>query len=155
MRLYLVRHGEAVSGPVDQKRPLNHHGAEEVKKVARFLKEGSAKPGVIYHSTKARACQTAEILREVLKVKAALVEKDGLSPNDPVSKIANFIDQQKSDLMIVGHMPFLGSLVSLLVAGEGNKNLVAFPTGGVVILEKEHGQGWLIKNLINPGMLLS
>ena len=152
MRLYLVRHGEAISDEIDDKRPLSERGIEEVKKVTRFLQESCAEVDAIYHSTKLRARQTAEILREGLQFKKSLIEKAGLTPNDPVRFIANFVDEQKGEVMIVGHMPFMGALVSLLVTGEDNKNLVRFPTGGVTILKREDG-AWSISSVINPAVL--
>ncbi len=152
MRLYLVRHGEAISDADDDKRPLSETGIEEVKKVTRFLQESCAEVDVIYHSTKLRARQTADILHAGLQVKKPLMEKVGMAPNDAVRHLANFVDGQKGGVMLVGHMPFMGALVSLLVTGEENKNLVRFPTGGVTILKREDG-AWSISSVINPAVL--
>ncbi len=153
MKLYLVRHGNALGGVDDFVRPLSHEGIDEVKKVAEFLKEHNSHVDVIYHSVRLRARQTAEIIHNRLKVKKLLLERSGLSPDDPVEEIADFVDRQKSDCMIVGHMPFLGRLVSLLVADEENRSLVSFPTGGVVILEKKSSHPWLIVCMIDPKIL--
>lgn len=152
MKVYLVRHGNAIAGDDDVVRPLSREGVEEVTRVARFLKEYSCDVENIYHSIRVRARQTAEIIHEKLKVKKPLIEKQGLSPNDRIEKTADFLEHQKEDVMLVGHMPFMGSLLSLLVSGETNRNLVAFPTGGVAILEKKHG-AWLIASVINPDNL--
>ncbi len=152
MKLYLVRHGNASAGSDDIARPLSLEGIEEVKKVAEFLKHSGCCVDIIYHSVRVRAFQTAKIIHERLAIKKKLVERLGLSPNDPVGPIADFVDQQKNDCMIVGHMPFVGSLVSLLVSGDDKHNLVAFPTGAVAILEKKHGL-WLIAQMIDPKRL--
>lgn len=153
MKLYLVRHGNAEPGANDIVRPLSREGIAEVKKVADFLKDHECHVDVIYHSVRLRAKQTAQIIHERLKVKKILIERSGLSPDDQVEDVANFVEQQKNDIMLVGHMPFMGSLVSLLVAGEDRRNLVAFPTGGIAILEKKHGDVWLIVGIVDPKIL--
>ncbi len=153
MKLYLVRHGNAVAGDNDMLRRLSAEGIAEVKKVADFLKNDGCYIDIIYHSVRVRARQTAEILHERLKVKKPLMQRVGLSPEDPVKKIADFVDQQKNDCMIVGHMPFMGCLVSLLVTGQENCSLVAFPTGAVAILEKKNDHPWLITGMVDPKIL--
>lgn len=150
MNLYLVRHGNAVSGMDDVARQLSRQGIEEVKKTADFLRQYECRPEVIYHSIRVRARQTAEIIHRRLDLKRNLSERAGLSPDDPVEPIADFIEQQKNDFMIVGHMPFLGRLVSLLVVGEESRSLVAFPTGGLVVLQKKAGHPWVIASAADP-----
>jgi len=160
MKLYLVRHGNAVSprgslteGDNDIVRPLSREGIDEVKRVAEFLKKNGTQVNTVYHSVRLRAKQTAEIIHDRLKVKKLLIERSGLSPDDPVKGTADFVEQQKDDVMLVGHMPFMGRLVSLLVTGEADRNVVAFPTGGVAILEKKRDQSWLIAGMIDPEIL--
>jgi phosphohistidine phosphatase len=150
MKLYLVRHGNAMGGANDIVRPLSSEGIAEVKQVAEFLKVQNCQVDIVYHSIRLRARQTAEILHGCLKVKKDLMERSDLSPNDAIDEIADFIDQQKTDLMIVGHQPFMGSLVSLLVSGEEHRNLVAFSTGAVAILERKQNGPWLIAAMIDP-----
>lgn len=153
MKLYLVRHGNAVDGSNDMIRPLSKEGIAEVRKVADFLKDHGCQVDTIYHSVRLRAKQTAEILHERLKVKKLLVERSGLSPNDAVTDVADFVERHKEDIMLVGHMPFMGKLVSLLVDKESGRDLVIFRTGGVVVLEKKHGESWRIGAVIDPDIL--
>jgi phosphohistidine phosphatase len=153
MKLYLVRHGNAEQGSNDVVRPLSREGIDEVKRVAEFLRKNSVQIETVYHSVRLRAKQTAEIIHDRLKVKKMLIERSGLSPDDEVGAVADFIDQHKGDVMFVGHMPFMGALVSLLVTGEENRNVVAFPTGGVAILERKRDQSWLISGMIDPKIL--
>ena len=160
MKLYLVRHGNAVppkgsltEGDNDMIRPLSREGIDEVKRVAEFLKDHGTPVNTVYHSVRLRAKETAEIIHQRLKVKSMMVERSGLSPNDEVQAVADFVDQQKDDVMLVGHMPFMGRLVALLVTGEADRNVVSFPTGGVAILEKKRDQAWLIAGMIDPEIL--
>jgi phosphohistidine phosphatase len=135
MRLYLVQHGEAVFEEVDPARPLTEKGKADVSKTADFLK-GKINIDTIWHSTKLRARQTAGLINEILSSKNGILEKTGLAPNDPVDRIKDDILKEKQEyLMIAGHLPFLGKLASLLLAGSESCDVVAFRNGGVVCLE--------------------
>ena len=82
MRLYLVRHGDALSDSEDPKRPLSETGIEEAKKTGEFLKKAGEKPLKIIHSTKLRAKQTGEIIAEVFRETGPKTEEvDFLSPS--------------------------------------------------------------------------
>jgi len=61
LRVYLVRHGKAKSKEEDPERHLTERGAEEVRRVARFLAAAGIQVSKILHSGKTRARQTAEI----------------------------------------------------------------------------------------------
>ena len=62
MHVYLVRHAKALSPDEDPKRPLSAEGREQAKSVARFLKRQQlVLVNEVWHSTKLRAKQTAEI----------------------------------------------------------------------------------------------
>ena len=52
--------------------------------------------------------------------------------------------------MIVGHLPFLGKLVALLVTGREELEIVEFQYGGVVCLERRAGGSWKIGWMITP-----
>jgi len=91
-----------------------------------------------------RARQTAEMLRDTLCPEGILAEKEYLSPNDDVEQILSDIHNAGQDLLIAGHMPFLSRLASSLLAGDAAGTPIAFPTGGVVVLEKQ-GQRWILR----------
>lgn len=153
MKLYLIQHGEATTEEVDPSRPLTDKGHLDVQKVASFLWEVTVGPFVILHSGKTRARQTAEIIAAQLSPICQLKERDGLAPNDPVSPLAKEISGMADDLMIVGHMPFLGKLAAMLLAGSESKNLVAFRQGGVVCLQRSEDQTWQVAWMVTPELL--
>ena len=128
MLIYLVRHGEAVAEEVDPARPLTEKGRAEVEATAHELKAEGARIDEIWHSTKLRAKQTAEIIARVLNV-SKVIEKDGLKPNDPVAPIAKLLRQSSKTILIAGHLPFIPKLASLLQPELGKMEL---KTGGVV-----------------------
>jgi phosphohistidine phosphatase len=153
MKLYLIQHGEATSEQENPSRPLTGKGAEDVKKTASFLAKIGPGPISIRHSGKLRARQTAQILADSLGPDCELREAENLSPNDPVKDLADELKQITMDLMIVGHLPFLGKLASALLSGSESKNPVAFRQGGVVCLLRTEEQTWQVAWMIVPEIL--
>ncbi len=135
MRLYLVQHGLARPESEDPKRPLTPAGREEVLRVARAAAAAGVRPGQILHSGKLRARQTAEILAERLRPADGVHAIEGLDPQGDPRVAAERVAQADADLMLVGHLPHLGRLTSLLVAGSAEWEIVAFRNAGVVCLE--------------------
>jgi phosphohistidine phosphatase len=153
MRLYLVRHGEAKPKEADSARHLTSRGAAEVRKVAAFLKGKRLAVAGVWHSGKTRAEQTAEIIAEALKVPEKVREQPGLAPNDPVKPVVQQVLLAGQDLMIVGHMPFLGKLASVLLAGNESVEAVSFGLSGVACLQRDKQGRWALLWLVGPEML--
>jgi len=154
VKLYLIQHGEATTEEVDPSRPLTAKGRSDVQKIASFLKGVGARPNAILHSGKTRARQTAEIIAAQLGPDCQVREREGLAPNDPVKAFTNEISGMANDLMIVGHLPFLGKLAAMLLAGSESKNVVAFRQGGVVCLQRNEDQSWQVAWMVTPELLV-
>ena len=153
MKVYLVRHGEVVSSQFYPQRPLSDQGLADIQKVASFIKPLKISVEHIWHSGKLRAAQTAEKLAE-----SVLVEKDcsahkDLMPNDDVTIIADELEAYDTDLMIVGHLPFLAYLTSLLVAGKQTANVAAFAAGAITCLNRRAPGQWQIEWMVTPKIL--
>lgn len=148
MGLYLVQHGEAKNEGEDPERPLTTNGKRDVVKVARHL-AGYIRPDEILHSPKLRAKQTADIFASQFKCRS--VEMPDLKPNDD-SKIArNLVESQSKNLMLVGHLPHLSRLASLLLTGSPEPETVKFRTAAVVCLMKE--EKWKVSWLLTPELV--
>ena len=80
-----------------------------------------------------------------------MVEREDLNPLDPVEKLPPEIIKSNLDLMLVGHLPFLASLASLLLSGNEDLNLIKFYPGGVVSLEKE--ENWRLLWIVIPHLI--
>lgn len=164
MKLYLVQHAKAASEQVDPQRPLTEEGRREIKKIAEFVKPLNLCVDYLWHSGKKRAAQTAEILAEVVKVKKAETAREGLSPNGDVKVIREKIVSLQQDIMLVGHLPFLSKLASLLLTGDepspserGEGELadtVAFKNAGIVCLKRSEDNQWQIDWVITPEILV-
>jgi phosphohistidine phosphatase len=148
MRFYLVQHGEAKSEVEDPERPLTAKGEEEVKSVARGAGRLGLRPSKVYHSGKRRAQQTAEIMASALTL--AVESAQGLNPLDDVRPWAERISKEAKDLMIVGHLPFLDKLASLLLSGDETARIVLFRYGAIVCLEQKEDRGWGVRWFLTP-----
>ena len=76
---------------------------------------------------------------------------EGLSPNDDVEDMKYHIDSLDDDIMLVGHLPFMNKLASLLLTGDENNEAVKFVQGGVVCLSDENG--WGVEWMEVPGVV--
>ena len=150
MKVYLVRHGEAVSSQVDAERPLSEQGRTDIRKVASFIKPLQISVEHIWHSGKLRATQTAEILAESVLVKNDCSEHNGLKPNDDITMITDELEAYNTDIMLVGHLPFMAYLASLLVAG---KDTISFDAGTIICLSSEKPGQWQVEWIISPKLL--
>lgn len=131
MFLYLVHHGDAVAADVDAQRPLSPRGRENAERLAREAAARDVKPAAIWHSGKLRARQTAELCWRICNPLAELTAVRGLQPSDPPAWIVGQIAGATRDLMLVGHLPNIGSVLARL-RGEANAH---FPQHGLVALE--------------------
>jgi phosphohistidine phosphatase len=154
MRLYLVRHGDAVTAEQDIQRPLSHKGQDEVSIMAKFLQANNISVDQIYHSGKLRAEQTAVALAAG-KVAVPITRLPGLLPDDPVSPIAISCNEMEQDVMLVGHLPFMAKLASELLLDKENMQLVDFQTGAILCLERIAIFHWCIFWLMSPSLLSS
>ena len=154
MKVYLVRHGEAVSSQSDSKRPLSEEGRADIKKIASFIKPLKISFEHIWHSGKLRAAQTAEILAETVSVAKDCSAYNGLGPNDDVTSIAEELKAYDTNLMLVGHLPFIAYLTSLLVAGKETSNIAAFDAGSIICLNRSDPGQWQIEWMISPRLLV-
>ena len=153
MNLYLVQHGKAVAKDVDSARPLAEQGRVEVKKIAAFIEPLNLSVRCLWQSGKTRAAQTAEILAEVIDTDKGILQRDGLGPNDDVGKLADELNSADRDVMIVGHLPFLSKLTSLLITGSESTSIVAFKNGGVVSISRGGANQWRLSWIVTPELL--
>lgn len=142
MDIYLMQHGVAAAEEEDPSRPLTAAGRAEVEAVAARARVLGVRADRCVHSGKLRAEQTATILADALG--ATTEARSGLSPSDPVGPVADWLRMEVTTaaggLAVVGHLPFLDRLASVLVAGDEHAHVVRFRNAGLVALaETEDG----------------
>lgn len=150
MKLYLARHGQALDSDVDPQRSLSEQGRADVELVARRLLTAGARPVRVWHSGKRRAQQTAQLLAQRLAPRASLEQVNGLAPNDAVAEFAVDADVWQEDTLVVGHLPFMGRLLSLLLTGREDRLRSSFPAAGVACLERDGAGVWVLHWLLGP-----
>lgn len=150
MKLYLVQHGLSLPEEKDPQRQLSEEGKEVVGKVAKFLKAKNIKVDHIWHSKKMRSVQTAQIIADSIS-HITIDERNDLNPMDSVDKFPNEFQKLNKDLMIVGHLPFLQKLASLLLTGSDNLESISFKYSGVICLECQ--ERWKIGWFLTPDLV--
>ena len=148
-RLYLVRHGEAKPKDEDPERGLTDVGRADVSGMAAWAAAADIRVDEIRHSGKLRAQQTAEILAEHLGTKSQAIP--GLAPNDDPADIAMAINSEASNIMLVGHLPFLERLAAFLITGNAESSVVTLDAGALSELTVTD-QDWKVACLMQPGL---
>ena len=152
MELYLVQHGEAKLEQDDPARPLTERGRQEVERVARAAARLGLRVAGIGHSGKLRAQQTAEILAAQLQPPRGIRQMAGLAPLDDPAVARQALDHATEPELLVGHLPHLSRLASLLLVGDPAREIVAFRMGGMVCLAREQGQ-WRLSWILTPELV--
>ena len=149
MEVYLVQHGESKPESADSQRPLTDKGRADVEHVALYIAGLGLQVTRIVHSSRLRAKQTAEIFVQRLVPTPTILEQKILGPSDDPHQTKRLIQEEEKSLMLVGHLPYLSRLASLLILGDPEKEVVRFAMGGIVCLGKS-GDGWLVDWSIIP-----
>lgn len=147
MVLYLCQHGDALSGDTDPDRPLSERGTADVCNLANAL-SGNIETGVVVHSGRTRARQTAELLHERLAPQAVIQAWDGLAPNDPVDAVADGLRSRDANLLVVGHMPFVGRLASHLMGID--REILAFRPATITAMNRDSTGSWILAWMLTP-----
>ncbi len=125
------RHAEAEIanfdlGENDEVRQLTHKGHGHAKRMARWLKKYLPEDTILICSPALRALRTAEALGYKIQL------QDGLKPSASLAdvlavlvRVQNQLNQQnpkkqQKNVLIVGHQPWMGQLVSYLFENGAN-----------------------------------
>jgi phosphohistidine phosphatase len=147
--IILVQHGKAFTEQEDPERKLTPEGISETEKIAKFLASAGVKVNEIVHSGKTRAKQTAEIFSQYLK--SPLRAVDGLNPNDDPTIWLKRLEEI-DNIMLVGHLPHLSKLTSLLIFGSQERETVKFRYSAPLCLVRQE-KNWSIIWYITPEII--
>lgn len=146
MAMYFVQHGLALAKEVDPDRPLSAEGRKDVERITAHLRNIGVTVRSIHHSGKTRAKETAQIFADLIG-DGSVSERSGMGPKDDVGAFAALLGAD--DTMYVGHLPYMGKLVSHLTTGRKDAGVVSFANGGVVCVEND-GEGSHIEWYLKP-----
>ena len=123
MRVYIFRHGEALSKgdpsiSSDAERPLVEEGIRRTRQAAEGFRSLGISIDAIFTSPWVRAKQTAKIAADVLGLADRLLELDELAGDHAIEDVMNALARHSSmnDLMLVGHNPQLSELAAYLLS---------------------------------------
>jgi len=139
MEFFLVRHGDARHESEDPLRPLSARGRREVDAVARAAAARNLRVSAIVHSDKLRARETAEIFGRFVRPRNGVRQISGLAPEDDPEIVKAELEMSAVPLMLVGHLPHLARLASLLISGDSERPTVDFSTATIVCLSLDAG----------------
>jgi phosphohistidine phosphatase len=130
MNLYFMRHGIAMaknhpSVTDDARRPLSPKGIKRTRKIARGIRRLGISFDVLLTSPLTRARQTVDIVGAEIGAQARIEEIASLAPDSTIDRLiadlAHF--QERKDLLLAGHEPFLSGALSSLLAGPSAPRL--------------------------------
>jgi len=155
MNLYLVQHGQARPKEEDPQRSLSNTSRSEAENVAAYAARYANITVVnILHSGKTRAEQTAEVFAKHLKPTGGISAAEDLEPMAEPSIWVTRLAKMKEDVMLIGHMPHLCKLASLLLCGDADRNVVAFQNAGIVCLNRDGNGTWVVRWLVTPDIVV-
>jgi len=159
MILYLCRHGSAEDLSAtgrDADRALTDEGRSKFRKVARGFADLDPEIRVIFTSPLLRACQTAEILCDILTKHTTTAPKLTILPAlglgaswKAVRTTLQNIPNPEAQIVAVGHEPFLSELVyDLCLKAEKSPPTSPITPGGGVEFKK----GGMAALRLNPDL---
>jgi phosphohistidine phosphatase len=118
VKLYLVRHAEAVSEETagsDDVRWLSARGREAARGLARLLREQNVEIDAVVSSPLPRAMQTAELVAGGLDYLGVVEAMTSLVPGAHPRRAAEELATRGRAILVVGHEPTMSSLGAYLL----------------------------------------
>ncbi len=147
-----MQHGTCLSREINPEQPLSPVGREQVEKSGLALRKMGLGVDTILCSPKLRSRQTAEIVAAALGRPAhSITVTDAVKALTPASETLEYLRQfpPRSRVFVVGHMPSLGEVASVLLAG-GTRLALQIENGGLTrvdLTDFERPSGTLVWHL--------
>jgi phosphohistidine phosphatase len=158
MRVYFVRHAEALEGTNDALRPLSKYGRQQSKAIGQFIAGVGVTFDAAFSSPLVRARETAQIILPITNKEAPLeLEFSDMLLNETGSVeflkwLAGF--KSANHVLLVGHNPSMTeNLARLLVAK--NAYALRMAKGAVACVKWEGSDLPTLKFFITPKLLLA
>jgi len=156
MKLYFLRHADALPDQDDAVRALSQTGKKEAQSLGRFLKNAGVAFDAAFTSPLVRARQTAEIVLKIcghispakLDLTEALLNETSQKAFDRWLK--ELPDAKK--VLLVGHEPTLSERVRRLLTIASVERLT-LPKGGLACVESEDRHTGCLKFFVSPKIL--
>ena len=141
LNIFILRHGEAgthITMPSrDFERPLTEAGREEIEIIAKSLRKLHVEFDRIVTSPLKRAKETADIVANAYGESVPKLELwDELRPEGSKHEALQRLTKlkQDADVLIVGHDPYLSTLVGEIITG-GSSAKISLKKGGLAKIQ--------------------
>jgi len=152
MLFYIVQHAKSSSKEIDPERGITDEGKKETERSGKFLAGLSPDIKDIWSSDKKRAIETSYIFSEQLGLNEMVKEREGLHPNDPVLPLKKELENSDCNIMVVGHLPYLSNLLSIVINDKIDTSVLRFRNSGITCLEYKDRK-WTILWSVTPEIL--
>jgi phosphohistidine phosphatase len=164
MNLYILRHGLAVERGTpgyekDRDRPLTAKGRRRLRQIAKAMRKLELSFDLVLSSPYPRSRQTADIVATTFKARKKLKLSGDLAPDGNPQALIEFLKSLQpapENVLLVGHEPYLGRLISTLVAGNSGLP-VTLKKGGLCQLAVEtlnYGHCAALEWLLTPKQMV-
>jgi phosphohistidine phosphatase len=156
MKLYFLRHAEALDGDDDAARPLSPHGREQSAAIAKFLSKADVKFTAAFTSPLVRAHQTAEIVLRTMGIAGDVklhTVKELLNETSDAQwqRWLNSLAQGKH-VLLVGHAPSLADRVRAMLRVT-DANALNLAKGALACVDTDDHRSGQLKWLVTPKSL--
>lgn len=152
MKLYIMRHGEAVDASQDPSRPLTNQGIEALNRMASALAASGTRINHILHSPRLRTTMTADIMAKHFHPEQVNECPLSLDNVDVLEDMVAMIQEWSDETLLVGHMPFVAHLTSQLLSGQASHLLTNFVPGAIACLEPQTPPHWVLSWFCQPNL---
>jgi len=156
MKLYFLRHADAVPGFVDAERALSPRGRQQARLLGRFLETAGVVFDAAYASPLVRARQTAD---EILSITGRVEPHDtrvtdALLNETPDRDFEAWLRSlpEAYHVLLVGHNPSMSQRVQAILGIEGPAAL-DMPKGGLACVRTADGRSGELKFYVTPRIL--
>jgi len=156
MKLYFLRHAEALDGEDDAARPLSPHGREQSAAMAKFLSNAGVTLSAAYTSPLVRAHQTAEVVLRTMGLAGAVklqMAKELLNETTVAhwNRWLQSLSENKH-VLLVGHAPSLSDRVRALLRVV-DASAFELPKGALACVKTDERTSGQLKWFITPRSL--
>lgn len=156
MKLYFLRHADALDGDDDAARPLSPHGRDQSAAIARFLSKAGVKFSAAFASPLVRAHQTGEI---VLRTMGVAGDVKLQTARELLNEISDAQWQrwltslpESKHVLLVGHAPSLADRVRAFLRVT-DANALNLAKGALACVETDDRRSGQLKYLVTPRSL--
>lgn len=154
MRLYFLRHADALPGADDAVRQLSKLGQRQAKAVADMLKNAGVEFDYAYSSPFVRARETAEIVLPVTNFDKRIILELSDTLLNEAKNFQEWIKQipDGKNILLVGHNPSMSDHVVKLLRWHAG-DYFEMSKGMMVCLRTDDRMNYVLKLVIGPKML--